>query len=77
MSQDQTAIILVIVAFVIFIPFLIAFTSRAKLIRMQRERDTAISELEAIKGKYGAVIDADAEARKITEEASKAPPPRE
>ncbi|MAK91503.1 MAG: ATPase [Oleibacter sp.] len=70
MSQDQTAIILVIVAFVIFIPFLIAFTSRAKLIRMQRERDTAISELEAIKGKYGAVIDADAEARKITEEAN-------
>tara|TARA_B100001113_G_C20699416_1_gene444407 strand:+ start:208 stop:384 length:177 start_codon:yes stop_codon:yes gene_type:complete len=52
MDQNHTALALLVAALIVFTLLFIIFITHVKHVRIQRERDEAVSELEAIKSKY-------------------------
>lgn len=63
-ESSQTGALVVIFIFFV-LPSLFAFLSRVRRLKMQRERDAALSEAAQLKEKYGLIEDVEAEAQSI------------
>ena len=65
---QQQAVALAILFFLLFV-VLFAVTSYRKLIRMQKERDLALSESRELKSKYGPILDVEAHVTSVLKDA--------
>ena len=71
MEQESSLWPLIIVAVVFGLPLLLAFISRVRRIRMQRERDAAVAEANELKTKYGPILDVEGHAASILADAQR------
>ena len=71
MEQESSLWPLIIAAVVFGLPLLLAFISRVRRIRMQRERDSAVAEANELKTKYGPILDVEGHAASILADAQR------
>lgn len=70
MEQQSSSLLPILILAIIFgLPLLLAFISRIRRIRMQRERDAAVAEANELKTKYGPILDVEGHAASILEDA--------